>query len=42
MRIYERFMDEVREANQDEFPELNDIVLRYKQLKQKSNELEQK
>lgn len=42
MKIYERFMDEVREANQDEFQELNDIVSRYKQLKQKANELEQK
>ena len=40
MRIYERFMEMVRDANQDEFQELNDIVSRYKQLKQKANELE--
>ena len=30
MRIYERFMEMVRDANQDEFQELNDIVSRYK------------
>lgn len=40
MRTYDNFMEKVKEANPDEFPELNDIVARYYQLKDKATELE--
>lgn len=35
MKKYEEFLERVKEANPDEFPELIDILSRYKQLKQK-------
>ena len=30
MKIYEEFLEKVKEANPDEFPELVDILSRYK------------
>ena len=32
MKKYERFLEIVKEQNSDEFPELGEILLRYRQL----------
>ena len=41
MRMYEEYLEKVRDANPDEYPELNDILARHKQLTDKKRELEQ-
>ena len=42
MKQYERFLEKVKEQNPDEFPELGDILLRYRQLDAKQTELHNK
>ena len=39
MKKFENFLDRVREENQDEFSELQDILSRYAQLATKNKEL---
>ena len=39
MKKYDDFLETVKEANQDEFAELQDILSRYKQLEGKNKEL---
>ena len=39
MKQFDTFLEIVRDANQDEFGELQDIISRYKQLKNKNEEL---
>ena len=41
MKMYEDFLERVKEQNPDEFPELNDIVLRHSQLIEKQKELQE-
>ena len=42
MKKYEQFLERVKEANQDEFTDIIDILSRYVQLKSKNEELQQK
>jgi len=39
MKKFEKFLEKVKDANPDEFAELNDILSRYKQLVAKNEEL---
>jgi len=39
MKVYDEFLKKVLEHNADEFPEVNDIVSRYKTLKQSNDDL---
>jgi hypothetical protein len=39
MKVYDEFLKTVLEHNADEFPEVNDIVSRYKTLKQSNDKL---
>ena len=39
MKMYEHFLERVKDANADEFTELQDILSRYEQLKKKNMEL---
>lgn len=39
MKKYEQFLERVKEANQDEFTDIIDILSRYVQLKSKNEEL---
>jgi len=39
MKSYEKFLERVKEENQDEFSEIMDILSRYKQLEMKNKEL---
>jgi chromosome segregation ATPase len=39
MKKYDEFLERVKDANQDEFAELQDILSRYKQLQGKNHEL---
>jgi chromosome segregation ATPase len=42
MRKYEKFLERVKDANPDEFAELQDILSRYKHLMAKNEELKNK
>jgi hypothetical protein len=39
MKVYDEFLKKVLEQNADEFPEVNDIVSRYKTLKHSNDKL---
>jgi len=39
MKVYDDFLKKVLEHNADEFPEVNDIVSRYKTLKDSNDKL---
>lgn len=42
MKKYESFLEHVKDANQDEFADVIDILSRHQQLKAKNLELQQK
>ena len=42
MQKYEHFLERVKEANQDEFTDVIDILSRHEQLKKKKQELKEK
>lgn len=42
MKMYEDFLESVRDANPDEFTELGDILMRHQELTKRKGELESK